>query len=74
MMLIYNLVLSKPFLLSKDYLVAMTTVTESYVEKGKKSSKNLLNIRLENRTVKGLQFGFDLQGCKHKHAHSQPHR
>lgn len=74
MMLIYNSVLSKPFLLSKDYLVAMTTVTESYIEKKKKGSKNILNVRLEKRTVKGLQFGFDLQGCKHKQAHILPHR
>lgn len=39
MMLIYNLVLSKPFLLSKDYLVAMTTATESYIEKKKRQQK-----------------------------------
>lgn len=54
MMLIYNSVLSKPFLLSKDYLVAMTTVTESYIEKKKKRQQNLLNVRLEKRTVKSL--------------------
>lgn len=39
--LIYNAVLSKLFLLSKDYLVAMTTVTQNCVEekKRKKAAK-----------------------------------